>query len=296
MTLIEHVRELRNRLFVASIGVVAGLIVGFIVSKWVFGLLQAPYCSLPSSLDADGDCNFLTLAVTDPLMLRLKIALWVGLILGSPVWLYQLWAFVAPGLHKHERKWAYVFVALATPLFVAGAALAYVVIGHSLAFIMEAGVLGESTELEITSYVSFVMNMLLLFGAAFEFPLLLLMLNFTGVVSAKRLLSWWRTVVFLSFVFGAVASPDPGPFGMCLLAACISVLYFVAVGVAFINDKRKGRGKELYEGLDDDSISELPEERVSVGASDPIEAPTAVEAPAPVEKPRPIERRFDDMT
>ncbi|BAL90568.1 putative sec-independent protein translocase TatC [Actinoplanes missouriensis 431] len=296
MTLIEHVRELRNRLFVASIGVVVGLIIGFVISQWVFGILKAPYCNLPTSVDSTGSCEFITLAVTDQLMLRLKIALWVGLIIGAPVWLYQLWAFVAPGLHRHERKWAYVFVALATPLFLAGATLAYFVIGHSLAFIMEAGVIGEPTKLEVTSYVGFVMNMLLLFGGAFEFPLLLLMLNFTGVVSARRLLSWWRAVVFLSFAFAAIATPDPGPFGMTLLAACITLLYFIAVGVAFLNDKRKGRGKELYEGLDDDAISELPEERVPVGASDPIESPTSIESPAPVEKPAPLERRFDDMT
>ncbi|MBO3739074.1 twin-arginine translocase subunit TatC [Actinoplanes flavus] len=296
MTLIEHVRELRNRLFIASLGIVAGLIVGFVISQDVFAILKAPYCDLPSSADATGSCEFISLAVTDQLMLRLKIALWVGLIVGAPVWLYQLWAFVAPGLHRHERRWAYVFVALATPLFLAGATLAYFVIGHSLSFIMEAGVIGEPTKLEVTSYVGFVMNMLLLFGAAFEFPLLLLMLNFTGVVSARRLLSWWRTVVFLAFVFAAIATPDPGPFGMTLLAACISVLYFIAVGVAFLNDKRKGRGKEIYAGLDDDTISPLAEERVPVGASDPVEAPTAIDAPAPVEKPMPIERRFDDMT
>ncbi|WIM93779.1 twin-arginine translocase subunit TatC [Actinoplanes oblitus] len=297
MTLVEHVRELRNRLFIASLGIVVGLIVGFIISLWVFDLLKRPYCVLPSSLNPNtGHCEFISLAVTDQLIMRLKIALWVGLVVGSPVWLYQLWAFVAPGLHRHERKWAYVFVSIAMPLFTAGVVLAYFVVGHSLRFIMEAGVLGEPTKLELTSYVGFVMNMLMLFGVAFEFPLLLLMLNFTGVVSARRLLSWWRAVVFLSFAFAAIATPDPGPFGMTLLAACISALYFVAVGVSFINDKRRGRGKEIYEGLDDDAISTLEEERVPVGASDPIAAPTPIEAPTPVETPRPIERRFDDMT
>ncbi|MEV6346337.1 twin-arginine translocase subunit TatC [Actinoplanes sp. NPDC051851] len=297
MTLIEHVRELRNRLFVASLGIVVGLIVGFIISKWAFDILKAPYCALPTSINANtGSCEFITLGVADQLMLRLKIALWVGLIIGAPVWLYQLWAFVAPGLHRHERKWAYIFVALALPLFTAGATLSYFVIGHSLSFIMDAGVIGEPTKLEVTAYVGFVMNMLLLFGCAFEFPLLLLMLNFTGVVTAKRLLSWWRAVVFLSFAFAAIATPDPGPFGMTLLAACITGLYFLAVLVSFINDRRKGRGKEIYAGLDDDQISVLDEERVPVGTSDPITAPTAVEAPEPVEKPRPIERRFDDMT
>ncbi|GGQ63151.1 twin-arginine translocase subunit TatC [Couchioplanes azureus] len=296
MTLIEHVRELRNRLFWASLGILAGLIVGFIISQWVFGILKAPYCALDSSKNLAGGCEFITLGVADQLILRLKIALWVGLIVGAPVWLYQLWAFIAPGLHRHERKWAYVFVAISAPLFVGGVTLAYAVVGHSLAFIMQAGVLGEPTKLEVVSYVGFVMNMMLIFGAAFEFPLILLMLNFTGVVSAKRLLSWWRVVVFLSFVFAAIATPDPGPFGMTLLAACMTLLYFIAVGVATINDRRKGRGKEMYAGLDDDEVSPLEEERTPVAVSDRIDAPAPVESAAPVARPLPLDSRFDDMT
>jgi sec-independent protein translocase protein TatC len=300
MTLIEHVRELRNRLFYASIGIVVGLAVGFAVSDWVFNLLSGPYCDLPSSISlrANGElhCDFLQLGVGDGLILRLKIALWVGLIVGSPVWLYQLWAFIAPGLHRHERKWAYVFVAIAAPLFASGAVLAYLVVGHSLSFIMKAGVLGEPTKLEVTAYTGFVTSMILLFGAAFEFPLILLMLNFTGVTPAKRLLSWWRVVVFLSFAFAAIATPDPGPFGMTLLAACMSLLYFIAVGVAFLNDKRKGRGKEMYAGLDDDEMSTIEDDREAVSAGQRIDGPTAVDSPQPVNKPLPLESRFDDMT
>jgi len=300
MTLIEHIRELRNRLFWASLGIIAGLIVGFIISQWVFDLLKEPYCALPSSwsVRADGTryCDFLVLGVGDALMLRLKIALWVGLVVGAPVWLYNLWAFIAPGLHRHERKWAYVFVAIAAPLFVSGAVLAYLVVGHSLAFIMQAGVLGEATKLEVSSYTGFVTSMLLLFGAAFEFPLILLMLNFTGVVTARKLLGWWRIVIFLSFAFAAIATPDPGPFGMTLLALCMTLLYFIAVGVSFLNDRRKGRGKEIYAELDDDELSPLEDDRVPVGASDPIEMSGPVEAPAPVAKPLPLEGRFDDMT
>jgi sec-independent protein translocase protein TatC len=300
MTLIEHVRELRNRLFWAALGIVAGLVVGFIVSDWVFHLLSGPYCDLPTSWTRDANgvlkCNFITLGATDQLVLRLKIALWVGLIVGAPVWLYQLWAFIAPGLHRHERKWAYVFVAIAAPLFAGGAVLAYFVVQHSLKFIMQAGVIGSTTQLEVTSYVGFVTSMILLFGVAFEFPLVLLMLNFTGVVSARKLMGWWRVVVFLSFAFAAIATPDPGPFGMTLLAACMVVLYLAAVAVAAINDKRKGRGKEIYAGLDDDEISSLEDDREPVAAGDRIEAPSPLEAPEPVAKPLPIESRFDDMT
>jgi sec-independent protein translocase protein TatC len=296
MTLIEHVRELRNRLFWAALAIVAGLIVGFFISKWAFDILKAPYCALPSSVGVRGDCEFITLGVTDQLVLRLKIALWVGLLVGAPVWLYQLWAFIAPGLHRHERKWAYVFVGIAAPLFAAGVVLAYFVVGHSLAFIMDAGVLGEPTKLEVQSYIGFVMNMLLIFGAAFEFPLILLMLNFTGVVSARKLMGWWRIVVFLSFAFAAIATPDPGPFGMTLLAACMVTLYLIATGVAAINDKRKGRGKEIYAGLDDDQISPLEDDRESVTAGSRIETASPVETPEPVSKPLPLSSRFDDMT
>src|SRR3954469_5223486 len=147
MTLIEHVRELRNQLFWASLGLVAGLIIGFLVSEQVWALLSHPYCSLTSSQvrlpDGTVRCDWVVLGVGDGLTLRLKIALWVGIIIGSPVWLYQLWGFIAPGLYGYGGKWGYVFVAIAAPLFIAGAYLAYQVVGHSLNFIMEAGVLGE---------------------------------------------------------------------------------------------------------------------------------------------------------
>jgi sec-independent protein translocase protein TatC len=306
MSLIDHVRELRSRLFIASLGLVIGLIIGFFVSNWVFSLLAKPYCTLPSSISLRPDgtpyCDWVVLGVGDGLVVRLKIALWIGLFIGSPVWLYQLWAFVAPGLHRHERKWAYIFVGIAAPLFVVGGSLAYFMIFHSLPWIMDAGVLGQPTKLEISSYLSFVTNMILLFGCGFEFPLLLMMLNFTGVLSARKLLSWWRIVVFLCFAFAAIATPDPGPFGMTALAGAMTLLYFIAVGVAFINDRRKGRGKEMYAGIDDDQLSPLADERVAVGASDPIEAPspvtgpTTVDGPAPVGKPKPLDGRFDDMT
>ncbi|MEU5566233.1 twin-arginine translocase subunit TatC [Micromonospora musae] len=297
MTLIEHVRELRNRLFRASLGIVAGLLVGFFLAQPAFNLLKEPYCSLPGAIDAFGKCqNFLLLSPADGFILKLKLALWIGLIIGAPVWLFQLWAFIAPGLHRHERKWAYVFVAIAAPLFAAGAVLAYLVVDKGLAFLLEAGVTGTDTQLEVTRYISFVTNMILLFGVAFEFPLILLMLNFTGVASARRLLSWWRVVIFVSFAFAAVATPDPGPFGMTLLAASLSLLYFVAVGVAFINDKRRGRGKEIYAGVDDDEVSPLDTTPEPVEAGARVEASDPIDAPEPITAPTPIERRYDDMT
>ncbi|MEO3929871.1 twin-arginine translocase subunit TatC [Micromonosporaceae bacterium B7E4] len=303
MTLIEHIRELRNRLFWASLGLLVGLIVGWFLAEPVYNILRQPYCRLDGSSDANGVCQqFLMLGPTDGLVLKLKLALWVGLVVGAPVWLYQLWAFVAPGLHRHERKWAYVFVAISVPLFAAGATLAYIVVDRGLEFLIESGVGDLSAGLEMSRYIAFVTNMILLFGLGFEFPLLLLMLNFTGVVTARRLLSWWRVIVFLSFAFAAIATPDPGPFGMTLLALSLSLLYFVAVGVAFINDRRKGRGKEIYSGLDDDEVSPLNLDPEPVTAGEPVSAgePVGTVAPIgdpdPIATPQPIDRRYDDMT
>ncbi|MGC4748205.1 twin-arginine translocase subunit TatC [Micromonospora sp. DT201] len=297
MTLIEHVRELRNRLFRASLAIVGGLIVGFVLAEPVFLLLKQPYCRLPDTRDALGNCqDLLALAPTTGFVLKLKLALWLGLIIGGPVWLYQLWAFIAPGLHRHERKWAYVFVSIAAPLFAAGAMLAYVVVDKGLGFLMESGVGGLSNQFEVGAYIAFITNMILLFGVAFEFPLILLMLNFAGIASARRLLSWWRAVIFICFAFAAIATPDPGPFGMTLLAASLSLLYFVAVGIAFINDKRRGRGKEIYAGIDDDEVSPLEFDKDPVVAGQRVDATAPIGVPDPIAPPAPIERRYDDMT
>jgi sec-independent protein translocase protein TatC len=296
MTLIEHVRELRNRLFLASLAVLAGLVVGYLVSLPVFELLQRPYCNLPGVRDADGVCQMIQLGPADSFLLRLKIALWVGLILSAPVWLYQLWAFIAPGLHRHERRYSYAFAAIAAPLFAAGALLAYFIVDKGLSFLLEAGLTGLSNQLEVTRYISFVTNMILIFGVAFEFPLLVLMLNFVGLVSARKLLSWWRVAVFIFFAFSAVVTPTPDPFGMTALAICLCALYFAAVGVAFLNDKRRGRGKEVYAGLDDDQASPLQTSTEPVGAVPTTEVPAPIPASEPVERPTPIDGRYDDMT
>jgi sec-independent protein translocase protein TatC len=125
---------------------------------------------------------------------------------------------------------------------------------------------------------------------AFEFPLVALMLNVVGVASAKRLLSWWRVAVFLFFVFSAIVTPTPDPFGMTALALCLSALYFMAVGAAFLNDRRRARRDNVYGELDDDEISPLEFDR------EPVEAGAPVDAPGPVAAPLPLDQRYDDTT
>jgi sec-independent protein translocase protein TatC len=285
MTLIEHIRELRTRLFRASLGILAGLIVGLIVASRVQDFINAPYCDF-KNLDP---CRFNITSPVDPFLLNLKIGLYVGLVLGAPVWLYQLWAFVAPGLHRHERRYSYIFVAIAAPLFAAGSFLAFFVVSKSLIFFMQMAD-GYDLQVDLTGYFSFVTGVMLLFGAAFEFPLMLFMLNVAGILSARRMLGWWRVAIFLMFVFAAIVTPTPDPFGMTALAGAMSVLYFAAVGAAFVNDKRRGRGKEIYAGLDDDEISPLSHD------PEPVEAGERTDRIEPVAAPAPLERRYDDMT
>jgi len=269
-------------------------------------LLENPYCSLTKEqarkinhgvLPANYECTFVQLGVTDVFVLRMKIALYVGLILASPIWLYQLWAFIAPGLHRHERRWAYLFVGLAAPLFAAGSVLAYFVIAKGLAFLLQFNGPDIKTTLEITKYVDFITGLMLLFGVAFLFPLVVMLFNIAGLASAKRLLGWWRIAVFLFFAFAAVATPTADPFGMSFLGLALSALYFGAVGFAFLNDRRRARRhREEFGDLSDDETSPIEYGVEPVEAGERVDAVEPVAPPTAVPGPVPLDRRYDDVT
>lgn len=265
MTLIEHIRELRSRLFKATLAIVIGMALTFYFAADVQDFVLEPYCSFLHEKTGATTCAMNAASVLDPFMVQLKIALYLGMALTAPFWLYQLWAFVAPGLLKRERRYAYSFAAVATPLFIAGLLLGFFLVSKSIHFFL--GVTENlSLTLNIDSYFDFVTSVMLLFGVGFEFPLLIVMLNLAGVVSAKRLLSWWRIAVFLMFLFAALVTPTPDPFNMTILALSISVLYFAAVGFAFIVDARRAK-RQAGGRIGDDEVA--PIEPVS-----PVDAPT----------------------
>ncbi|HLL68709.1 MAG TPA: twin-arginine translocase subunit TatC [Micromonosporaceae bacterium] len=288
MSLMEHLRELRSRLLKASIAVVLGLIAGYFFAESVLYFLTDPYCDLNR---AATQCDFNTKSPVDEFLLELRVALYLGLLIAAPFWLYQLWAFIAPGLHRRERRYTYAFVAIATPLFIAGAVLAHFVVAKSLPFFLRGS--RFQITLELSGYFDFVTGMMLLFGAGFEFPLVLMMLNFAGLVSARKMLSMWRVAVFVMFLFGAIVTPTPDPFGMSALAGSMCLLYFAAVGVAFLNDRRRARSSP-YAGLADDEVSPL--EYDEEGNAVPAVGPSQSERLAPVAGPLPLDRRYDDTT
>ncbi|MCK8679376.1 twin-arginine translocase subunit TatC [Streptomyces lichenis] len=302
MPLAEHLRELRNRLAKAVLAIAITSTVAAFFSQQLMEFLASPVrtCTPGSSIQENtgGRCVILAYqSVLSPFTSTVKVVLLAGLVAATPVWFYQLWAFVAPGLHRHEKRYAYYFVSAAVPLFLAGAVLAYTVMPMSIGVLISITPDVASNFLSLDDLLDFATRMVLVFGLAFELPLLLIMLNVTGLVTAKRMAGWWRGVVMGIFVFGAVATPSTDPLGMLALSVPIIALYFLAVGVAFLNDRRRRKADPDAELSDDEAapLDLTPEPVPAVGR---IPAPSAL--PEQADGDRAAQRQlgagYDDVT
>ncbi|MEU8542792.1 twin-arginine translocase subunit TatC [Streptomyces sp. NPDC048717] len=254
MPLVEHLRELRNRLAKGLLAIAAVTTVALVYSEELMQFLtrSVPKCA-PGVTSDGGNCAIVSFnTLMAPFSTTIQVSLTTGLVVASPVWLYQLWAFIAPGLHKHEKKYTYAFVTAAVPLFAAGAFLAYLILPISVQVLISLTPAGSANILSLGDVLDFTLRMVLVFGLAFELPLVLVMLNLTGILSGRRMARWWRGVIMGVFIFGAVITPTTDPLGMLALAVPITLLYLAAVGFALLNDKRRGR-KNPDAGLDDEA-------------------------------------------
>jgi sec-independent protein translocase protein TatC len=260
MSLMEHIRELRNRLLKALLGLALGMVVGWIFFRPAWNFISEPFCKI--NIEGTVGCGkdghpLIVTGVFDAFFVHLKVAFVVGLIASSPVWLYQLWAFIAPGLYSREKRWTYAFVGTAVPLFALGGVFAYFALSHGLEFLLGLTPTGVRPLITIDTYLGYAMAMLLIFGLAFEVPLIMVILNMAGVLTHARMRKWRRVMIFAVFAFAAVATPSPDPFSMLLLAVPCVVLVELAEVFVWANDRRRARRPSIYAGLDDDQISPL---------------------------------------
>jgi sec-independent protein translocase protein TatC len=239
MPLRAHLVELRRRVLLAAIGIVVGAVVGWLLYDPVFTALQQPIVHVAQERGSLIALNFAGIATSFDM--RIKVSFFLGVILSSPWWLYQFWAFVTPGLTRKERVYAFSFVGVAVPLFLAGAFVAWWVLPNAVRLLTEFTPIGATNLIDAQTYLGFVMRIMLAFGIAFLLPVVMVALNFAGLGTAATWRKSWRWAVLLSFVFAAIVTPTPDAITMLAVAIPMCGLYFLALGVCALHDRRVDR-------------------------------------------------------
>ena len=270
MPLTDHLRELRNRVVKMALALAAGMTAGFIFFSQAWRVIERPLCS--TAIRGHSGCRTLgvdQLVLNGPLdafYLRVKVALIVGVILSAPIWLYQIWAFVAPGLYAREKRWSSIFLGAAVPLFGIGITLCYLSLGRSMHYLLGLTPGGVQNLIQVDQYLSFVMAMMLAFGLAFEVPLLIVMLNLAGVLTHERFRKWRRVLIFTVFLLAGLANPSPDPVTMLILGGGCALLVEAAELIVWSSDRRRARlHPDPYTGLADNELSTLQLDRRGKG-------------------------------
>jgi sec-independent protein translocase protein TatC len=258
MALADHLRELRARLLLVSVALVVGIVVAWFFYDALFGIIRDPYDAARERLTGRGvETEPVISGVASPLLLRLKISALAAVIATSPFWLYQIWAFIVPGLHAHEKRWTQLFSLVAGPLFLAGVGVAYYVLPRGMEVLIGFTPDEVQSLIEFDKYLSFIIRMMLVFGVAFEIPVFVVMLNLAGIVRGRTLGTYRPWIVVGTFIFAAVATPSTDPFSMIMLAIPMSVLFLVSEGIARFVDRRRERRGGYFDDLSDDEASPI---------------------------------------
>ncbi|WP_199548784.1 twin-arginine translocase subunit TatC [Streptomyces sp. N35] len=302
MPLQEHLRELRSRLVKSLLAIIVTTVLSLLIYRDVIEFFTNPIlgavgCDMSfDELQQSGaeKCARITQnGLISPFTLALTVSFTTGLVLATPVWLYQLWGFIAPGLHRNEKKYSLALVFTGFPLFLLGAYFAYWSLPKMASVLIQFSIVGSENFLPLDDLINLIMRMIVVFGLAFQLPLLLVMLNFGGIVSGAKLLSWWRAMIMGITLFAAIATPSTDPVSMLALAVPIWVLYFGAVGISLINDKRRARAEA--EGPADDEASDLDLTPEDIGEIETVSASKALPEQASGDGERRM-NGYDDVT
>jgi sec-independent protein translocase protein TatC len=269
MALVDHLRELRARLLKATLALVIALIVAFFFYHQLLEVIKRPYQTGVAGLHKGIESEAVINGVATPLLLQFKICGLAAIIVTCPYWLYQIWAFILPGLRPSERRWTRLFASVAGPLFLAGVAVGYYVLPKGISVLLGFTPQGVKSLVDFSDYLSFFTRMMLVFGVSFEIPVFVVLLNLAGIVSGKALGAHRAWIIVGTFVFAAVATPSTDPFSMLMLAIPMTLLFLISEVIARTVDRRRAarragvgvdEASPIDLDLEDYEQSDLPEE------------------------------------
>lgn len=245
MSLGEHLLELRKRLFLSAAGILVGAIFGWFLADFVWDQLREPIYAIINSQHRNAQINYPD--ITSAFDLKLKISLYIGLVISSPVWLYQIFAFLMPGLTRTEKRYTFGFFFTAVPLFLAGCAAGWFVLPNIVELMTSFAPTEDSAFISAQGYFDFVLKLVVAIGVAFVLPVFMVLLNFAGVISAQSIIKSWRIAILVITLFTAIATPAADVVSMFLLAIPMVILYFAAYGIAWLHDRRAAKRMRAFE-------------------------------------------------
>lgn len=246
MSLGQHLVELRKRLMISAIAIVVALVAGWFLSPWVWDMLRQPIETIG---EQGREATIAYNDITEAFDTKVQIALFIAILIASPVWLYQIWAFLAPGLTRREKLYGVGFLAAAVPLFLGGAFAGWYVLPNVVKLLASFQPDQDAFYLGARTYLGFATKLLLAVGVGFVMPVFLVLLNFIGVLRGQSILKSWRIAILLIILFAGITTPAADLMSMFLLAAPMVLLYFLAAGIALLHDRRvdKRTAKEFAE-------------------------------------------------
>lgn len=246
MSLADHLIELRKRILIAAAGVLVAMIVAIIVTEPILEFLTYPI-RLIDEERGDAFVELIFTTVTGPFDLRMRMALSIGLIMAAPIWLWQIWAYIVPGLTRKEKRYTLGFAAAAIPLFFLGGAVALWVSPNVIRVLAMFTPNDASNLFEAKEYYDFILKFVLAIGVGFVLPVFLVALNLAGVMSGRAILKAWRPAVLIATLFAAITTPAADAFSMLLLGGILVVLYFAAALVSVLFDRRKKKREGQFD-------------------------------------------------
>ncbi|MGZ0710925.1 twin-arginine translocase subunit TatC (plasmid) [Coraliomargarita sp. W4R53] len=256
MSLGQHLVEFRKRITIAGIALIVGMVVAFFITDFVINVITEPIRVVAETRGDEIQVELMFATVTSAFDLRLRMSFAIGLMISAPIWMWQVWAFIMPGLTRKEVRYTIGFLLAAIPLFFAGCYMGLIIMPHIVELMASFVPDGGASFYDAAYYYDFVFKLLIVVGVAFVLPVFLVALNFAGVISGRDILKGWRVAVLVSVIFSALATPAADVASMLMLSGIMVVLFFAAAALSLIFDKRRHKREAALLASETPEISE----------------------------------------